>query len=148
VAFLFFSMIGLLFGNARSVPPGKTGAPGESTCAERHSSITAATRGSLKAVSSREFYPAAACDVPPTARAYVLNVTAAPLGPLPAVTLYPAGTPLPETGTLHSPGGQTVANMALVAPGANGAVTAFASAPTHLVLDLAGYFAPGSGPNP
>lgn len=92
---------------------------------------------------SRDFpIRASACNVGPTARAYVLNVTAVPPGPLSFLTMFSAGTPLPLASTLNSPNGQVVANMAIVQAGAGtGAISAFSSNQTHVVLDISGYFA-------
>ncbi|MBL8209887.1 MAG: hypothetical protein JNK87_04215, partial [Bryobacterales bacterium] len=61
------------------------------------------------------------------------------------VTFWPQGLPQPFVSTLNSFNGQVVANMAIVPTGTTGAVSAFASNPTHLILDTSGYFAPDPG---
>jgi hypothetical protein len=42
---------------------------------------------------------------------------------------------------LNAIDGSITSNMAIV-PTANGSVSAFGSNPTHLILDISGYFAP------
>jgi hypothetical protein len=79
------------------------------------------------------------CGVPAQAKAYVLNVTAIPRGPLDYVTIYPSGSTLPNFWTLRSPDGQIVANSAIVASGA-GAINIFTSNDTDMLLDISGYF--------
>lgn len=80
------------------------------------------------------------CNVPQDADAFALNTTAVPLGPLGFVTFWPAYYPQPFVSTLNAPTGQVTANMALVPVGLTGAIAAFSSNPTHLVLDINGYF--------
>jgi hypothetical protein len=85
---------------------------------------------------------ASSCNVDSSARVYVMNATVVPLEPLSYLTLFAAGQPLPPTSTLNSANGQVVANMALVQGDLETrAISAFASNPTHLVLDISGYFA-------
>jgi hypothetical protein len=43
---------------------------------------------------------------------------------------------------LNDIGGAIVANAAIVAAGANGAIDVFASNPTNVIIDINGYFAP------
>jgi uncharacterized delta-60 repeat protein len=83
-----------------------------------------------------------ACGIPATAQAYVLNATVVPSGLLAYLTLWPAGTTQPFVSTLNAYDGQVTANMAIVPAGAGGAINAFATQNTHLVLDVTGYFAP------
>ena len=101
---------------------------------------------SIGASASRDFaVPASACGIPANAQAYSLNLTVVPLGPLGFVSLWPAGQPQATVSTLNSIDGRIKANAALVPAGANGAVTIFASNPTHVIVDINGYFvAPGS----
>lgn len=86
--------------------------------------------------------PSSSCQVPDDARAFSLNVTAVPRGPLPYVTIWPAGEPQPLVSTLNSFDGAIVANAAIVPAGANGAISTYAAAATDLVLDINGYFIP------
>src|SRR3954462_5059381 len=51
----------------------------------------------------REFtIPGAVCAIPGTAKAYALNVTVVPQGPLSWPTLWPKGQPQPAVSTLNS----------------------------------------------
>jgi hypothetical protein len=82
------------------------------------------------------------CGVPPTAAAYSLNVTVVPEGPLDFLSVWPADQPYPGVSTLNSPKGTTIANAAIVPAGANAAISVVAGNPTHLIIDINGYFAP------
>src|SRR5579864_7605137 len=84
---------------------------------------------------------AANCAAPATAPAYVLNATVVPQGSLGFLTLWATGGPQPLVSTLNAVDGAVTSNMAIV-PDTNGSVTAFASNPTQLILDVLGYFAP------
>jgi glucose/arabinose dehydrogenase len=90
---------------------------------------------------------AALCGIPAGAAAYSLNVTAVPrTGSLAFLTVWPAGQAQPLASTLNSQDGITLANAAIVTAGTNGAVNAYATNDTDLVLDVSGYFAPpGAG---
>jgi hypothetical protein len=81
------------------------------------------------------------CSAPLSAKAFALNATVVPPGPFGFLTLWPQGTPQPFVSTLNAPDGTVTSNLAIV-PTTNGSVSAFASNPTHLVLDISGYFAP------
>ena len=84
------------------------------------------------------------CGIPATARAYALNVTVVPAGPLSFLTLWPAGFARPLASTLNSPAGQVVANAALMPAGNNGDINVFVTDATDVILDLTGYFVIGS----
>jgi hypothetical protein len=84
---------------------------------------------------------ASPCGVPNTARAFVFNVTVVPPGPLSFITMWPQGQLQPLAGTLNAVDGAITNNMAIV-PTTNGSISVFPTGPTHLVLDLFGYFAP------
>jgi len=86
--------------------------------------------------------PASACNIPASARAYSLNATVVPSGALSYLTLWPAGITRPTVSTLNAPDGSLTSNAALVPAGLDGAIDAFVTGPTHLILDLNGYFAP------
>ncbi len=81
------------------------------------------------------------CGAPGTAQAYVFNATVVPPGSLGYLTLWPQGQTQPVVSTLNALDGAITSNMAIV-PTANGSIAAFPSNPTHLVLDIFGYFAP------
>lgn len=83
-----------------------------------------------------------ACGIWPTAKAYSLNFTVVPYGPLGYLTAWPAGFPMPVVSTLNSPKGRILANAAIVPAGAGGAISVYASSTTEVVIDINGYFAP------
>jgi hypothetical protein len=84
---------------------------------------------------------ASSCGVPSSAQAYVFNATVVPVGSLGYITLWPDGQQQPLVSTLNASDGAITSNMAIV-PTTNGSIDAFASQPTHLILDISGYFAP------
>jgi hypothetical protein len=97
----------------------------------------------MAASSTRSFaIPAAGCGIPATAAAYSVNVTVVPDSVLSYLTTWPAGQAQPLVSTLNSFDGTVVANAALVPAGANGAISVFVTNPTHVILDINGYFAP------
>jgi hypothetical protein len=92
--------------------------------------------------------PASGCSVPSTAEAYSLNVTVVPDGALSYLSAWPAGSAQPFVSTLNSFDGAVVANAAIVPAGTNGAINVFVTNPTHVVLDINGYFGPAPTPTP
>jgi hypothetical protein len=90
---------------------------------------------------------ASGCGASGSAQSYVLNATVVPPSQLGFLTLWPQGGTQPLVSTLNAGDGAVTSNMALV-PAANGSVSAFAANPSHLVLDISGYFAPPVGPPP
>lgn len=84
---------------------------------------------------------ASGCGAPTSAQAFVLNATVVPSGLLGFLTLWPQGAAQPFVSTLNAIDGAVTSNMAIV-PTADGSISAFGQNPTHLVLDLSGYFAP------
>ncbi|BDC52373.1 hypothetical protein F183_A46880 [Bryobacterales bacterium F-183] len=82
------------------------------------------------------------CGIPSNAQAYSLNATVVPPAGFGYLTLWPSGTAQPVVSTLNAVTGTVVANAAIVPAGTNGAIEAFASGNTDLVLDINGYFAP------
>jgi hypothetical protein len=84
---------------------------------------------------------ASPCGIPATAQAFVFNATVVPPGPLGFITMWPQGQPQPLAATLNDTDGAITNNMAIV-PTTTGSISVFPSAPTHLVLDIFGYFAP------
>jgi hypothetical protein len=82
------------------------------------------------------------CSVSDVAAAYVLNATVIPpYTPLGYLTLWPAATPQPVVSTLNATDGSLTSNMAIVEDN-DGAINAYASNATQLVLDVSAYFAP------
>ena len=86
--------------------------------------------------------PASACNISSTAAAYSLNVTVVPDGPLSYLTAWPAGSPQPNVSSLNSWDGTVVANAAIVPAGRDGVIDIYVTDPTHVILDINGYFAP------
>jgi hypothetical protein len=88
------------------------------------------------------------CNIPSTAQAYSLNVTAIPPSssglpqPLGSLTMWPTGQAQPLVSTLNAPTGTVTANAAVLPAGTGGSVSVFAANDTDLLLDVNGYFAP------
>ena len=96
---------------------------------------------SLAGRSSRDFsLPTAPCDIPSNAKAYSLNVTVVPHGPLAYVTVWPAGTTRPDTSALNSYDGRVRANAVVIPAGQDGSISVFATDDTEIILDVNGYF--------
>lgn len=102
----------------------------------------------LGAASTRQFNLSSnpACAIPGSARAYALNVTVVPRGPLGYITLWPSGQAQPLVSTLNSLDGRIKANAAIVPAGGDGGVQVYASGATDAVLDINGYFLPATDP--
>jgi len=81
------------------------------------------------------------CGVPPASQAYVFNATVVPTSVLDYLTLWPQSEAQPFVSTLNAIDGSITSNMALV-PTINGSISAYATNPTQLILDISGYFAP------
>ena len=95
----------------------------------------------IAAQSSRDFDLAqSVCGIPGNAVAYALNVTVVPSTQLRWLTVWPAGETKPTASTLNSYDGRIKAEAAIMAAGANGAVSVFATDDTHVILDINGYF--------
>jgi hypothetical protein len=84
---------------------------------------------------------ASGCGVPASAQAYVFSATVVPSGALGYITMWPQGESQPLVATLNALDGAITSNMAIV-PTTNGSISVYATSPTHLVLDIFGYFAP------
>jgi len=97
--------------------------------------------GSPPINTTRDVRVTSTCGVPPTARAFVFNATVVPPGFLGFITMWPQGQTQPLAATLNAYDGAVTNNMAIV-PTTTGSISVSPSAPTHLVLDIFGYFAP------
>ncbi len=86
--------------------------------------------------------PLSACNVPLSAQAYSLNLTAVPRGPLGFLTSWPTGSARPLVASLNASTGTITSNAAIVSAGSSGSIDVFASNDTDLVVDITGYFAP------
>jgi hypothetical protein len=100
-------------------------------------------QGALVAGTGRTLTVAGRCQVPPEARAVVLNVTVTQPTVAGNFRLYPTGIALPNVSTLNYTTGQNRANNAVVALSAAGQLTIYcsqASGTAHAVVDVSGYF--------
>jgi hypothetical protein len=94
----------------------------------------------LSAGVERVFVITLQCGIPPTARAVSFNVTVTQAGSQGHVLLYPAGVSPPLVSAINFRAGQTRANNAIVPLGTGGTLAVLSAAPTHLILDVNGYF--------
>lgn len=102
---------------------------------------------SMGANATRDFpVTSSSCNVPSSAQAFSLNITAAPPGQLTYLSTWPSGQPQPVVSTLNSFNGRVVANAAIVPSGSNGSISVFTSDPSDVIIDIDGYFAPAGGP--
>ncbi len=100
----------------------------------------------MEAGETRSFaIPQGSCNIPATAQAYSLNVTVVPEGFLAYLSLWPTGQTQPTVSTLNSYAGSVVANAAIVPAGTGGAVSVYVYNPTHVILDINGYFDTSTG---
>src|SRR5664280_461672 len=88
----------------------------------------------------RDRLNATACNIPSSAAAYSLNSTVVPHGPLGYLTVWPTGLSQPLVSTLNSYDGRVKANAAIVPAGSGGAISAFVTDTTDLIIDINGYF--------
>lgn len=86
-------------------------------------------------------------DLPAAATAVTFNLTGTEPSALTYLTVYPTGTGLPNASNLNLAAGQSAANLVTVALGTNKGVNIYnAQGSTHVLMDLAGYFAPPPAP--
>ncbi|MGZ4724644.1 MAG: Ig-like domain-containing protein, partial [Ilumatobacteraceae bacterium] len=96
--------------------------------------------GPRPAGSVTELTVAGRSDVPADATAVVLNVTVTePTGPG-FITVFPCGSPRPNTSNLDYLTGSTVANTVIAKIGTDGKVCLYTPTTTHLIVDLNGYY--------
>lgn len=105
---------------------------------------TRANQGpALAAGMTRTFTAAGQCDIPATAWALSLNVTATQSTGPGHLRLTAGGIPTPQSSTVNYTAGQTRANNAVVPLNADGQFDVFcgqAAGSVHLVVDVNGYF--------
>ncbi|MCC6344699.1 MAG: hypothetical protein IT166_21040 [Bryobacterales bacterium] len=89
--------------------------------------------------------PLGNCGIPGGARAFSLNITVAPHGPLQYLTAWPAGAAQPNISTLNSFEGKIVANAAIVPAGSGGMISIFVTDTTDVIVDINGYYVDLSG---
>ncbi len=83
--------------------------------------------------------------VPAGVSAVTLNVTATQSSGAGFATVFPCGTARPETSNINYGPGTTIANSVTSKVGADGTVCVYNESPTHLLVDVSGYFAGSSG---
>ena len=107
--------------------------------------LNTSTYGSqLPAQTSRDFpVSASSCNIPTTAQAYSVNLTAVPPAAVSYVSLWPTNFPQPNVSILNSDG-RIKANAAILRAGDNNSLSVFTTDPTDIVLDINGYFVPAS----
>jgi hypothetical protein len=99
----------------------------------------------ISANTSRSFaIPQGECDIPSSAAAYSLNVTVVPSSTLGFLSIWPTGQVQPYVSTLNSWDGRIKANAAIVDAGKGGTVSVYVSDTSDVILDINGYFVPGS----
>jgi len=81
------------------------------------------------------------CSIPGTAQNLVLNATVVPAASLSYLTLWARGSSQPLQSTLNAYDSAVSSNLAVV-PTIDGFVSTYVTAPTGLILDVFGYFAP------
>lgn len=79
------------------------------------------------------------CVIPPDTKAFSLNITVVPKGPLGYLTIWPTGQNRPFVSTLNSVDGRVKANAALLLEGAGG-ISVMATDATELIIDINGVF--------
>jgi uncharacterized repeat protein (TIGR03803 family) len=82
------------------------------------------------------------CNIPSSAQAYSLNVTAIPHKALNYLTVWPTGETRPVVSTLNASTGAVTANAAIVPAGSGGDISVFVFDDADVLLDVNGYFAP------
>lgn len=87
------------------------------------------------------------CGIPESAVSYSVNATVIPATTLGYLTLWPSGSNLPTVSTLNAVTGTIVANAAIIRGSSGlGHLSAFVTNDTDLIVDINGYFAPGTAP--
>lgn len=86
--------------------------------------------------------PSGRCaGLPTSARAWALNAWVVPGGAaMPYLSLWPTGTAWPNVSQLNAFQGQTVANSCIVPASSSGSVDLRVASPTHVAIEVAGYF--------
>ena len=82
--------------------------------------------------------------LPVTAGAYSINVQFRPISQLSFLTAYPTGVTMPLVSTLTAGPAGWVGNAAIVPAGAGGAIDIYCQYAGRVVIDINGYYGPGS----
>ena len=81
------------------------------------------------------------CPVPSNALAYSLNIAVVPLtGSMRWLTAWNTGAAQPATATLNDKAGVVTSNSAVVPAGDSGSINVYVTDPTHLIIDINGYY--------
>ena len=94
--------------------------------------------------STLELPVAGRAGVSPTASSVVLNVTVDAAREDGFVTVFPCDAPRPNASNLNYVAGITIPNAVVTRIGAGGTVCLYTFGATHLIVDVAGVFSPGS----
>ena len=95
--------------------------------------------GRRPAGSTLELDVAGRAGIPGDATSVVLNVTATEPDAWGFLTVHPTGTTQPNASSLNYAAGQTIANTVVAGIGADGPVSIYTFADTHLIVDVAGH---------
>ena len=82
-------------------------------------------------------------DVPDTALAVALNVTAVDGQAAGFLTVYPDGAPQPGTSSVNFPPGSASPNTVVTRIGTDGRIRIFTNAAVNVIVDIFGWFGPG-----
>ena len=100
--------------------------------------------GLVAGASTFELQVTGRAGIPDSATAVTLNLTIAQsIGPG-SLTVYPCGSPRPDSSSLNYSRDQTVARLIVAVIGTDGNVCVWTQAPTHLVIDVYGYHSAAS----
>ena len=107
---------------------------------------TGGVQGPLANESTTSFQVIGAGGVPTGATSVVLNVTAVDPEGTGFFTVFPSGSPRPDTSNLNVVAGKNVANLVVARIGADGKVNLYNfGGRAHVIFDVTGYFVSGTG---
>jgi hypothetical protein len=85
--------------------------------------------------------------IPDNADTATINVTATGTEDAGFLTIWPCGALQPNASNLNYKSGATIANTVITKIGTDGEICIYTSAPTHLIVDVNGYYLPGTSFN-
>lgn len=104
--------------------------------------------GAYTAGQTRQVQVTGVGGVPANATAVVLNVTLDRPSADTFVTVWPTGSPRPNSSTINATAGDLIANMVTLRVGAGGQVSVFNYAGnSHVIFDVAGYYVDRGSPS-
>lgn len=95
----------------------------------------------VAAASGQSVPNACSTQLPASAQSFVLNATTVPGGTLDYLALWARGSAQPVQSTLNARDAAITSNLAIV-PTFDGSISSYTTAPSGLIIDLFGYFAP------